>query len=409
MFHLDVKSAFLNGELEEEIYVDQPQGFEVKGKEEHVYKLNKALYGLKQAPRAWYSKVDKYLTSSGFRRSNFEATLYIREDKYGNMLIVSLYVDDLLVTGSSEVQMKKFKAEMEINFEMSDLGEMHYFLGMEILQKSSGIFIFQQKYAIELLKKFKMENCRVVSTPLVANEKLTKEDDGELADPTCYRRLVGSLLYLTITRPDLMYSVSLLSRFMQEPREKHMVAAKRVLRYVKGTLDYGIEYKSVEKGLLQGFSDSDWAGSLDDSKSTSGYAFNLGSGVFSWSSKKQEVVAQSSAEAEYIAAAGAANQAIWLRNLMEDLSMKQTDATVIWVDNKSAISMAKNPVFHGRSKHIKVKFHAIREAESSQEIKLLHCNSNEQIADILTKGLQKGKYEEQRQILGVFKKNKEKC
>ena len=393
MFHLDVKSAFLNGDLEEEIFVDHPQGFEVARKEGMVYKLYKALYGLKQAPKAWYSKIDSYLVECGFRRSENEATLYTRKDEEGKFLIVSLYVDDMLVTGSDEMQISNFKSEMERVFEMSDLGLMTYFLGIEIHQDKEGNFISQQKYARDILKKFKMESCKAVATPLVANEKLSKENGGARIDESVYRSLIGSLLYLTITRRDLMFAASLLSRFMQAPGENHMVAAKRVLRYVKSTQDYGIWFKAENSVCLQGFSDSDWAGSLDDSKSTSGYAFSFGSGVFSWSSKKQEVLAQSSTEAECIIVAGAANQALWLRKMMEDLDEGLKEPIVIWVDNKSTILIARNLVFHGRSKHIKVKFHALRQAEANYEIKLQHCCSNDQVVDILTKGLQKGKFE----------------
>ena len=252
--------------------------------------------------------------------------------------------------------------------------------------------------------------CKAVSIPLVCNEKLSKEKYGDKADPTAYRSLIGSLLYLTTTRPDLMFTASLLSRFMHSPSQVHFGVAKRVLRYVKGTADYGIWFTPSENGLLQGYCDSDWAGSVDDMKSTSGYVFSLGSGVFSWNSKKQEVVAQSSAEAEYIVAAGAANQAIWLRRVLDDLEMGPREATVIKVDNKSAISMAQNPVLHGKSKHIKVKFHALRQAEQSKEIKLEHCRSEVQIADIMTKALQKSKFEDLRAQLGVLKKNlKEEC
>jgi len=410
LYHLDVKSAFLNGLLQEEIYVDQPEGFQVAGMEDKVYRLHKALYGLKQAPRAWYSKIDDHLIHCGFKRSENEATLYVKKAKGGDVFVVSLYVDDLLVTGSNKAMVNQFMQEMETKFEMSDLGEMSYFLGMEIHQATAGIFISQRKYAWDILKRFKMERCKSVPTPLVHNEKISKFERGDKADPTVYRSLIGSLLYLTATRPDLMFAASLLSRFMQAPSQVHLGVAKRTLRYIKGTADYGIWFKREEQGQLMGYSDSDWAGSVDDMKSTSGYAFTLGSGMFSWNSKKQEVVAQSSAEAEYIAAAGATNQALWLRKILRDLEQNDIEATVIKVDNKSAISMAKNPVQHGRSKHINVKFHAIRQAEKDGEVQLVHCSSDQQIADIMTKALPKGKFEVLRAKLGVSKKNlKEEC
>ncbi|XP_015170395.1 uncharacterized mitochondrial protein AtMg00810-like [Solanum tuberosum] len=319
-------------------------------------------------------------------------------------------IDDLLVTGSNKAMVNQFMQEMETKFEMSNLGEMSYFLEMEIHQATARIFISQRKYAWDILKRFKMERCKSTPTPLVHNEKISKFEGGDRADPTIYRSLIGSLLYLTATRPDLMFAASLLSRFMQSRCQVHLGVAKRTLRYIEGTADYGIWFKREEQGQLMGYSDSDWAGSVDDMKSTSGYAFTLGSGMFSWNSKKQEVVTQSPTEAECIAAAGTTNQALWLRKIPRDLEQNDIEATVIKVDNKSAISMAKNPVQHGRSKHINVKFHAIRQAEKDGEIQLVHCSSDQQIADIMTKALPKGKFEVLRAKLGVSKKNlKEEC
>nr|KYP36518.1 Retrovirus-related Pol polyprotein from transposon TNT 1-94 [Cajanus cajan] len=281
---------------------------------------------------------------------------------------------------------------------------------MEISQQNDGIFISQRKYALEILKKFHIEKCKPVATPLVANEKFSKNDGENSADASVYRSIIGSLLYLSATRPDLMFAASLLSRFMHSPSQVHLGAAKRVLRYIRSTTNYGLYFLKNESGELQGYADSDWAGSIDDSKSTSGYVFSFGSAIFSWNSKKQDVVAQSSAEAEYISAAAAANQATWLRKILLDVGQIQDEATIIWVDNKSAISIAKNLVQHGRTKHINVKFHAIGEVEKSKEIRLEHCSSEEQIADIMTKALSNGQFEILRSRLGVLKKNlKEEC
>lgn len=385
--HLDVKSAFLNGELEEEIYVRQPQGFEVAGEEERVYRLYKALYGLKQAPRAWYAKIDAHLLNHNFRRSSSESTLYIKQFNSQEKLIISLYVDDLLVIGSNDEIVKEFKKQMECEFDMSDLGLVYYFLGMEIKQESSGVYISQKKYASDMLKRFNMFSCKSVASPLVLNCKLSKDDGEKLVDPTPYRSIVGSLLYLTITRPDLAYSASFLSRFMNAPSTSHVGAAKRVLRYLKGSINFGIMFERNKDVKLEGYADSDWAGSIDDMKSTSGYVFSLGSGIFCWNSKKQSVVAQSTAEAEYIALSAAVNHAIWLRKLLSDLDLIQEGPTIIYCDNKSAIAIAENPVQHGRTKHINVKYHAIREAEKNGEVKLKYCTSETQIADMLTKSL----------------------
>ncbi|KAL0311880.1 UNVERIFIED_CONTAM: Retrovirus-related Pol polyprotein from transposon RE1 [Sesamum radiatum] len=322
IYQMDVKSAFLNGYIDEEIYVEQPQGFIAKGYEEKVLRLKKALYGLKQAPRAWYSRIDNYFMDRGFRRSLSEPTLYVK---------------------------------------------------------------------------------RQVTTPLVTGEKYKKEDGSEKVDGSIYRSLIGSLLYLTATRPDIMFATSLLSRFMQSPSQVHYGAAKRILRYLQGTKDFGIWYKSTNDAKLVGYTDSDWAGSADDMKSTSGYTFSLGSGIFSWASKKQATVAQSSAEAEYIAAAAASNQATWLRRILEDMGEKQEEPTTIYCDNKSAIAITKNPVQHNRTKHIDIKYHALREATTRGEIELKYCSTEEQLADMFTKALPRDKFEELRTKIGVSK------
>jgi hypothetical protein len=258
-------------------------------------------------------------------------------------------VDDLLITGNNVVLIREIKDELKKDFEMTDLGEMKYFLGMEVDQTKDGIFVCQKRYAKEMLKKFNMENCKSVNTPLVLNSKMMKDDGAKKSDEKVYRSLVGCLLYLTATRPDLMFTVNLLSRYRQEPSEIHFQAAKRVLRYIKGTEDYGISFTKSEKFVLTGFTDSDWAGSADDMKSTSGYAFYAGSSLVCWNSIKQKTVAQSTAEAEYIAATEATNQAIWLRKILNDLKHQQSEATTILCDNQSAVAIVKNPVFHGKT------------------------------------------------------------
>ncbi|KAK4380842.1 Retrovirus-related Pol polyprotein from transposon RE1 [Sesamum angolense] len=404
IYQMDVKSAFLNGYIDEEIYVEQPQGFIAKGSEEKVLRLKKALYGLKQAPRAWYSRIDQYFMDRGFWKSLSEPTLYIKSQ--GNdTLIVSLYVDDLIYTGNNEKMIQDFKENMMKTFEMSDLGLMHFFLGIEINQEKKGIFICQRKYTETLLKKFKMESCKTVTTPLVTGEKYQKEDGSQKVDGSMYRTLIGSLLYLTATRPDIMFATSLLSRFMQSPTQVHYAAAKRTLRYLRGTKDFGIWYKSTNDTKLVGYTDSDWAGSVDDMKSTSGYTFSLESEIFTWASKKQVAVAQSSAEAEYIAAAATSNQVIWLRRILEDIGEKQEEPTTIYCDNKSAIAITKNPVQHSRTKHIDIKYHSLREATTRGEIELKYCSTEEQLADIFTKALPRNKFEELRMKIGVYHKH----
>ena len=398
---MDVKSAFLNGFLEEEVYVKQPPGYEVKGEEGKVYKLKKALYGLKQAPRVWYSRIDAYLISNGFNRSGSEPTLYTQVNKHGEILILCLYVDDLIFTGNLSIN--DFKTTMKTEFEMTDLGLMKYFLGIEVKQSKKGIFISQSKYVFDVLKRFRMLNCKSAATPVATGTKLSRNDEGSGVDPTEFKRLVGSLMYLIATRLDILYAVSLISRFMEAPKASHWQVGKRILRYIAGTAEYGILYSSNSEFKLIGFTDSDFAGSQDDRKSTSGYVFNLGSGEIAWSSKKQQIVTLSSAEAEYVAATSAACQSVWMRRILSDLQHAQNQPTEIFCDNKSAIALSKNHVFHKRSKHIDTRFHFIRELVNGKQICLEFCKSNEQLADVFTKPLAKDVFEFHRQNLGVCK------
>nr|GFB09022.1 putative RNA-directed DNA polymerase [Tanacetum cinerariifolium] len=226
---LDIRSAFLYGELEETVFVEKPQGFEIQGMEEKVNRLRKALYGLKQAPRAWYGRIKSYFKRQGFNKCPYEPTLFVRSDKEGELLIVSIYVDDLIVTGTTLSLIEKFKTSMKSKFEMSDMGEMHYFLGVEVVQNESGISICQKKYAREILARFNMEYCNGVKNPIVPGCKLVKDDHSGFINATLYKQMVGCIMYLTATRPDLMFVVSLLSRYMEAPTEQHMATMKRVL------------------------------------------------------------------------------------------------------------------------------------------------------------------------------------
>jgi hypothetical protein len=365
---MDVKTTFLNGIIEEEVYIEQPQGFEVNGKESHVCRLKKALYGLKQAPRAWYSRIDGYLQSMGFTKSEADPNLYyifVGTD----LLILVLYVDDLFLTGAEKL-IAGCKADMAVEFEMKDIGMMHYFLGLEVWQRPGEIFLGQGKYAVEILKRFWMEDCKPMATPMITNLKKVTTSDSELVDPMLYRQLIGSLMYLVNTRPDICFAVNTLSQFMVEPRQEHWVATKHVLRYLRGTMEYGLRYLGDGEVKLQGYTDSDWAGSATDRKSTSGCCFSLGSTMISWFSRKQTFVALSSAEAEYMAASTASCEAIWLRKLLAGLFDQELDPTVIYCDNQSCIKLSENPVFHDRSKHIEIRYHFIRDKIQKGAVKL---------------------------------------
>jgi hypothetical protein len=275
-----------------------------------VYRLNKALYGLKQAPRAWYSRIDTYLIESGYSRSQNEPTLYTKTDQQGKILIVCLYVDDMIYTGNLELA--SFKHAMQSDFEMTDLGIMKYFLGIEVDQSTKGFFVCRQKYAIDIIKIFCMEDCNPTETPIPLGTKLSKQDEGPTVDSTLYKSLVGIMLYLTTTRTDIMYAGIFVSRFMESPKDSHWKMAKRILRYVVGTLNFGLWYTEFEDNHLSGYTDSDFAGILDDRKSTSGYAFHLGTNLISWASKKHPIVSIYSAEAEYVSTTSASCQAVWL-------------------------------------------------------------------------------------------------
>jgi hypothetical protein len=403
--HMDVKSAFLNGELAEEVYVAQPPGFTAAGHEEKVLRLHKALYGLRQAPRSWNAKLDASLHELGFTRSKCEHGLYVRGAK-ASRLVVGVYVDDLIITGKMNKEIDSFKLQMKKMFKMSDLGPLSYYLGIEVKQGVRGIELRQSAYALKLLEKAGMSSCNSCATPMEVRLKLSKASTSPLVDdPTLYRSIIGSLRYLLHTRPDHSFSVGYLSRFMEEPRADHMAAVKHLLRYVAGTINYGLWYSGGGGGELSllGYSDSDLAGDVDDRKSTTGVVFYLGANPVSWLSQKQRVVALSSCEAEFIAGAAAACQATWLGRLVEDVTGKKTSPPRLKMDNMAAIALGKNPVLHDRSKHIDTKFHFIRECVDRGDITVVFVGTKEQLADILTKPLGKALFQELRERMGVIK------
>ena len=366
-----------------------------------MHRLRRALCGLKQAPRAWYSRIESYFLKEGFEKCPYEHTLFLKRSSQGMFLLVCLYVDDLIFTGNDETLFSSFKHSMMKEFEMTDLGRMRYFLGLEVLQRSDGTFVCQKKYAQEVLERFNMADCNVVFNPIVPGFKLDEDSAGMAVDNTLYMQMIGSLMYLTSTRPDIMFVVSLLSRYLAHPTEIHLQAVKRVLRYIKGTLTYGIFYKQGGNKELLAYTDSDYAGDLEDRKSTSGFSFLLSSGAVSWSSKKQPVVTLSTTEAEFIVVASCACQALWLRRMLEKLNHASTGATVMYCDNSSTIKLSRNPVMHGRSKHIDVRFHFLRNLTRDGVVTLLHCHSQDQLADIMTKPLTRVAFEKVRMLLGV--------
>jgi hypothetical protein len=345
--------------------------------------------------------MDGFLMSLGFNKSVADPNLYyhIVGDE---CLILVLYVDDLFLTGSERL-IVECKRALTSEFEMKDLGMMHYFLGLEVWQRTDEIFLSQGKYTVEILKKFGMTDCKSMPTPMVMDLKKMNEastDSGEI-DPHLYRQLIGSLMYLVNTRPDICYAVNVLSQFMSQPRQTHWIAAKHVLRYLRGTVGYGLRYASSVDMRLQGYADADWAGSAVDRKSTSGCCFTLGSAMVSWCSRKQSSVALSTAEAEYIALSVAVREAVWLRKLLTDLFDHEMDSTIIHCDNQSCVKLSENPVFHDKSKHIEIKYHYIRDMVQRKAVHVQYLPTHEQIADIFTKPLARTKFEYFRERLGL--------
>jgi hypothetical protein len=391
LHQMNVKTAFLNGVIEEEVYIEKPQEFEVEDMKSHVCKLKKALYRFKQARRDWYGMIDSFLTSLGFIKSKADSNLYFKvmNDK---PVILLLYVDDLFLTGE-EMIITECKKRIASEFEMKDLGLMHYFLGLEVWKNLERIFLNQRKYAVEILKRFDMLECKSMNTSMETKLKLLVDTSSELIDATLYRQIIGSLMYLTNTRPNICFAVNTLSQFLVKPRHVHLVAAKHVMRYLKGTLDCCLNYDGDHDFTLSGYTDSDWAGSVSDRKSTSGCCFSLGSAMISWHNRKQSNIALSTAEAEYIVVCSANCEAIWLHKLLTGLFDPEIEATTILCDNKSCIKMTENLVFHDKSKHIEIKYHYICDMVQRGAIKLQYISTDEQVVDVLTKPLSRVKFE----------------
>jgi hypothetical protein len=414
--HLDVKSAFLNGDLAETVFVKQPPGFVVKGAERKVLRLRKALYGLRQAPRAWNAKLDATMAELGFNRCATEHALYTRR-RGKEHLIVGVYVDDLIVTGARAEDIGHFKEEMAARFRMSDLGALSYYLGIEVRQGKDIISLGQRAYALKLLERAGMAGCKAVATPMEERIKLSRQSTAAKVDATLYRSIVGGLRWLTHTRPDIAFAVGYVSRFMEDPREDHWAAVKRLLRYVQGSAELGIVFpkrgglqlsvfseappKGEEGVGLTAFSDADMAGDVDGRRSTSGVLVFLGSSPVAWQSLKQKMVALSTCEAEYVAAATAACQVVWLRRLLGELTGVQAQPPTLKVDNQPAIALAKNPVLHDRSKHIDVKFHFLRDCVDEGQIVIEFVETGRQLADILTKSLGRLRFSELRKMMGM--------
>ena len=404
LHQVDVTTAFLNGSLEEEVYMKQPEGFIEPGSENLVCRLKKSIYGLKQSPRCWNLALDSKVKEIGLSQSSHDPCIYYKNEK-GNMLVVCVYVDDIILAGQQEGSIQQVKVALASAFDIKDLGRLNYFLGIKIEQKSdNSIWIGQPAYIEKLLTTHGMQNCKPVNTPVSIGNKLVKaNEEDEPVNQRQYQSAVGSLMYLAVsTRPDISYAVSSLARFSCKPTNEHWTALKRLLRYLKGTTNLGILYSDTGMDKCIGYTDADWEGDQDDRKSTSGYIFLLCGGAISWKSQKQKCVALSTAEAEYIAMSTATQEAIWLRQLIAEISNSSKSPTLMFEDNQSAIAMARNPQFHGRAKHIEIKHHYVREQLSKGTVTLQYCPSHDMVADILTKGLGNDSFSKLRRKSGVM-------
>ena len=361
---LDVQNAFLHGVLEEEVFMRQPPGYENYSTPHYVCKLDKALYGLKQAPRAWYSRLSMQLQHLGFTSSKADTSLFFYSK--GNITVfVLVYVDDIIVASSSQEATTCLLKGLKLEFALKDLGDLHYFLGIEVKQIRDGILLSQEKYTADVLKRVGLENCKPVSTPISTSEKLTI-DSGEALGPedaTNYRSIVGALQYLTLTRPDISYSVNKVCQYLHAPRTTHWTTVKRILRYLQYSQGLGLQIVKSSSLLVTAYSDADWAGCADDRRSTGGFAVFLGSNLVSWSARKQATVSRSSTEAEYKSLANATAEVMWIQTLLYELGIKAPKAARLWCDNIGATYLSANPIFHARTKHIEVDFHFVRERE----------------------------------------------
>ncbi|GJW55369.1 putative ribonuclease H-like domain-containing protein [Tanacetum coccineum] len=353
VYQMDVKSAFLYDTIKEEVYVHQPPGFVDPAHPNKVYKVIKALYGLHQAPRAWYETLSSFLMENGFRRGTIDKTLFIKKKK-SDIMLVQVYVDDIIFGSTKKSMCTEFEDCMHKRFQMSSMGELTFFLGLQVKQQPDGIFISQDKYVADILKKFDFLSIKTATTPIESNKPLVKDEDGVDVDVHVYRSMIGSLMYLTASRPDIMFAVCL-----WYPRDSPFE--------------------------LEAYSNSDYGGASLDRKSTTGGCQFLGRRLISWQCKKQTIVANSTTEAEYVAAANCCGQVLWIQNQMMDYGFNFMN-TKIHIDNESTISVIKNPVAHSRTKHIEIRFHFIRDCYEKRLIEVIKIHTDSNVADLLTKG-----------------------
>ncbi|KAG6608742.1 Integrase catalytic core protein [Phytophthora cinnamomi] len=383
--------------------VNVPEGVELDDGFDCV-ELLKAIYGLKQASRVWNETFDEYVRSIGFHVSSYDPCLYIKVVD-GECVLLLVYVDDVLVTGSSAEMIAEVKRQLKSRFEMTDSGKCSFILGIEVVDNADGsVTLSQARYINDILERFGMQDCKPAASPVDISMKLVSSDAMTKLDAP-FREAVGALMHLmTSTRPDIAFAVGYVSRFMENPQVEHWIAVKRIFRYLQGTKSYGIRFSPGKDIDFQGYSDADWAGDLSDRKSTSGYLFQVAGGPISWGSKKQSSVSLSTSEAEYIALSLAIQEGKWVHKLLCEILVAARGVTPelkMFEDNQSCIKMTKNPVNHGRAKHIDIKYHHIRDEVKRGEVIVEYCETATMLADIMTKGLAGPRHKDLTAALGV--------
>ena len=394
---LDVKTTFLNGVLDEEIYMEQPPGFQVENsKKELVCLLKRSLYGLKQSPRQWNKRFNLFAQEIGFVRSKFDSCLYYKDLETAGTVFLLLYVDDMMIIGRDKTKIKFIKDKLKSEFEMKDLGPVKKILGIEVLRnRNEGKLVLTQRSYIEkVMKKFSLENSKATAVPLAGHFKLSNEQcpktefERREMEKVPYAVAVGCLMYIMVsTRPDIAHSLSVLSRYMSNPGLEHWNTLKWLMRYLKGTSKYGLIYqRDPGKVVLNGYVDADYASNKDNRRSTTAYVFVLNKSCISWKSQQQQVVALSTTESEFMATTEAFKEAIWIQGILQELKLLKGKGT-IYSDSQSSIHLCKNPVYHEKSKHIDIRLYWIREKIEERVLELEKVHTSENPADMGTKVL----------------------
>ena len=399
LHQLDIKNAFLNGDLEEEVYMEVPEG--VKAPNNTVCRLKKSLYGLKQSPRAWFDRFSRVLKKMTFVQGQADHTLFTKHNGE-KVTILIVYVDDIVITGNDESSIAQLKQALASEFQVKDLGQMRYFLGMEITRSRKGINVSHRKYTLDLLHETGMLGAKPEETPMDDKCKLEIKEKGVPANSERYRRLVGKLIYLTHTRPDISFAVGMVNQFMHQPQKEHMDAVMRILGYLKGNPGRGIFFKKGTARNLEICTDTSHARDLETGRSITGYCSYLWGNLVTWRSKKQTIVSRSSCEAELRAACLGVCEGIWIIRLLHELRIPFDGPLQIWCDNKSSIEMTRNPVYHDRTKHVEIDRHYIKEKVEAGIMVLTYVRSSEQIGDMMTKPLDRPTFERFRSKLGML-------